>query len=362
MQDTTFEKYEEPAEVAPTRMQRIRGAASTAIGALVALSLLLALGLWFYRLGVRDAQNVPIIQSSSEPVKIRPSDPGGAVAPHQDVSSYEIAETAPSSATAAVIAPSPAVPQNEDVAMGELSKPDPEASAEVPAAETASQPQTSPSAGISAPAPSDNTGAPTQDDTALSSGDEVASLIASLDSDDSSDTPASRAIVPVPKDQAETPAPSTPEDAAQEPASEAGAPTEAEAETEPAVESGSVFAPANSPRAPNRPSDLRARVETAAVQAKQDETDLASRAANSSIQIQLAADPDEAAIRARWRRIFNANKDILRDKALAVQTTSSGGTTFYRLRVGPFDSRAKALAICEALKARGQDCIVARNS
>ncbi|MEM7061367.1 MAG: hypothetical protein AAF557_27635, partial [Pseudomonadota bacterium] len=120
MQEPTFERYEEPAEVAPSRFARVRGIVSTAIGAVVALSLLLALGVWFYRLGVRDAQNVPIIRASTDPAKVRPEDPGGTTAPHQDVKSYEIAESGQPSAVAALVAPEPAKPSREDVAMAEL--------------------------------------------------------------------------------------------------------------------------------------------------------------------------------------------------------------------------------------------------
>jgi cell division protein FtsN len=63
-----------------------------------------------------------------------------------------------------------------------------------------------------------------------------------------------------------------------------------------------------------------------------------------------------------WKRIQKANADILRDRTLAIQTTISGGTTFYRLRVGPFKDGSEARAVCQALKGRGQDCLVARNS
>ncbi|MEM1299589.1 MAG: SPOR domain-containing protein, partial [Pseudomonadota bacterium] len=85
-------------------------------------------------------------------------------------------------------------------------------------------------------------------------------------------------------------------------------------------------------------------------------------AAKSRVQIQLAANPDQGAVRKMWDRVRRANEDILRGRALAVQTTVSGGTTYYRLRVGPFKDAAEARNVCQALKARGQDCIVARNS
>jgi SPOR domain len=115
------------------------------------------------------------------------------------------------------------------------------------------------------------------------------------------------------------------------------------------------------PLPPARPADLRARIEESVRSAEASAAELARRAAASPVQIQLAADPDEEAVRAMWRRISQANSDILHDRDLAVQKTVSGGTTYYRLRVGPFAGTTEAHAVCQALKARGQDCIVARN-
>ncbi|HUF55429.1 MAG TPA: SPOR domain-containing protein, partial [Thermohalobaculum sp.] len=100
--------------------------------------------------------------------------------------------------------------------------------------------------------------------------------------------------------------------------------------------------------------------------ASQEEVDravrLAARAALSRIQIQLGAFTDRAFTEAEWRRIAETNSDLLDGRALAIQPTTSGGTKFYRLRVGPFDDRAEASRVCEALQARGQDCLVAENS
>lgn len=358
MQEARFEKYEEPAEVSPSRFARVRGVISTAIGALVALSLLLVLGVWFYRLGVRDAQNVPIIRASTDPAKIRPQDPGGTTAPHQDVKSYEIAEAGEPSAVAALVAPEPAKPAREDVAMGEL-KPDEGDDSEVDrlinqaigerAQEAEALEQTAsvdtqptqpvvqqPAAQPTAPAVKPAAETPSEPEA----GDTV---VASIETAETQDT--ANALPPV--------QPATPADEA-----------EAQAQDEqpqPEITTGTAYAPAISPRAPSRPANLAARVQSAAAEAQQDETNLASAAANSTIQIQLAADPSKDAIRSRWRRVYNANKDLLREKALAIQTTQSGGTTFYRLRVGPFTNRSEAVAVCQALKARGQDCLVARN-
>jgi len=46
-------------------------------GAIASIALIVGIALWTYRLGVRDAQDVPIIQAMAGPAKIAPKDPGG---------------------------------------------------------------------------------------------------------------------------------------------------------------------------------------------------------------------------------------------------------------------------------------------
>jgi hypothetical protein len=128
-------------------------------------------------------------------------------------------------------------------------------------------------------------------------------------------------------------------------------------QAEPAPAGGEGFAPLP----PARPTDLRARIDASVRSAEENAADLARRAAESPFQIQLAADSDAEAVRAMWRRISQANSDILHNRELAVQESVSGGSTLYRLRVGPFGGASEARAVCQALKARGQDCVVARN-
>ena len=315
----------------PSRLARLRRALSTAIGAAVAVAVLVTLGVWFYRLGARDAENVPIIRASAEPTKTRPDEPGGAVTPYQEITSYEIAGSGPASTTAVVIAPPPPEPRREDVPMGALS-PEPAgasgAADRAPGAASRRLPQaaaTTPGANAEpADAPVEEAeiaevpGA-VEEDGAMTEADEIAALVREATMD--------VALAPKPDP---TDAPDVP---------------------------GEPFAPLP----PARPSDLHARIAASVRSAEESAAELTRRAAESPVQIQLAADPDEETVRAIWRRISQANSDILHNRELAVQETVSGGTTFYRLRVGPFGGASEARAVCQALKARGQDCIVARN-
>ena len=255
---------------------------TTWIGAAVAFVVLLGLGTWFYQLGVRDAQSVPVIRASTEPVKVRPENAGGEVTPHQDIASYD--------AGSANRAPEPR-PQ--------LAEPAPEpAEEDIPVVE---------------PEPA-----------------------------------------PEPEVSVATVAPDVQEPVAPEPEAE----PVVEETPPPAPVESSRLAPAFSPSSPRRPSDLAARLDRAARNAEQDQDRLADQARSSRIKIQLRASPNRNEIVSAWRRIQDQNRDVLGSKALALQTTTSGGTEFFRLRVGPFRNRAEANSVCEALRARGQDCIV----
>jgi hypothetical protein len=293
----------------PTRLARLRRGLSTAIGATVALALLLALGVWFYRLGARDAENVPIIRASAEPTKTRPEEPGGAVAPYQEITSYEVAGSGRTSAAAVVVAPPPPEPRREDVPMGTL----PPVPAKQPGEASAEEPEEEPEI-------AEVPGA-LAEDAAPSQAEEIAALVRQATMD----------VAVAPKPDPTDPGP--------------------------AAAGEARFAPLP----PARPSDLRARIEASVRSAEQSAAALTRSAAESPVQIQLAADPDEDVVRAIWSRIAQANSDILHNRELAVQETVSGGTTYYRLRVGPFGGAQEARAVCQALKARGQDCIVAPN-
>lgn len=61
------------------------------IGAGATLALILGAGIWGYRLAVRDAHGVPVIQAMQSPMRIAPEDPGGKIADHAGLSVNRIA-------------------------------------------------------------------------------------------------------------------------------------------------------------------------------------------------------------------------------------------------------------------------------
>ncbi|MEM7422172.1 MAG: hypothetical protein AAF334_00535, partial [Pseudomonadota bacterium] len=294
MQETAFDEYD-PAEAEPTRFSRLKGIASTVLGALLAMALLVAMGVWFYRLGVRDAHTVPIIRAALEPAKSRPEDPGGMVAPHQDVTSYEVAEDAPAQVAAAVIAPPPPEPRDDDLAMGALAAD----TLAVPAvdaptngvatpevAPTPSQPQSpdaeqalaGPAANRQAPNRQAPIGSPAPEGRSQSAGDpgsqrpegtgntlaqnrtETAPLEGQNAVHSAPAETAPAGTVPRAPERANTQAETTGLPADTQPGDAASELAQSQPEAPAKILGGTKFAPGLSPVAPRRPADLQTRV------------------------------------------------------------------------------------------------------
>ena len=59
-------------------------------GAALSLLLVASIIIWAYRLGVRDARDIPVIRALDIPARVQPDDPGGTVEPHQGLEVNEI--------------------------------------------------------------------------------------------------------------------------------------------------------------------------------------------------------------------------------------------------------------------------------
>ncbi len=75
----------------PGRSARLGNLASIA-GALTSVALVVGLGVWGYRLAVRDVTGVPVIRALEGPARIAPDDPGGELARHTGLSVNGVAE------------------------------------------------------------------------------------------------------------------------------------------------------------------------------------------------------------------------------------------------------------------------------
>lgn len=118
--DFDDEYYAADEDVQQGRLGRFGERASTWVGAALALLLIGGLVVWAYGLGKRDATAIPVIRAALEPAKVQPDDPGGAVVPHQDITSYTAGSGVSAPSEVAIGAP-PERPTEADVAMGTLS-------------------------------------------------------------------------------------------------------------------------------------------------------------------------------------------------------------------------------------------------
>jgi hypothetical protein len=87
-------------------------------GGLTSLALVLGLGVWGYKLAVRDVNGVPVIQALDGPLRISPSDPGGEIADNQGLAVNTVAAvgTAAPPPEKLVLAPRPVELAPEDTA------------------------------------------------------------------------------------------------------------------------------------------------------------------------------------------------------------------------------------------------------
>jgi cell division septation protein DedD len=136
MRDESYLDYDVDASDAPAARPS-RWAA--AIGAVASVALLAGVVAWSYRLGVRDANDVPVIRAVAGPTKVQPEDAGGAQFAHQGRAVYDLMSGTPDATADAQLAPAPETLAAEDVP-AETPAPSarpPEASAPVATADAA---------------------------------------------------------------------------------------------------------------------------------------------------------------------------------------------------------------------------------
>ena len=87
------------------------------LGAALSLALAIGIGVWAYKLIIRDVSGIPVIAASKEPMRIAPEDPGGTSAQNQGLSVNAVAEEGsvldPQKVT---LAPRPVVLVTDDLA------------------------------------------------------------------------------------------------------------------------------------------------------------------------------------------------------------------------------------------------------
>ncbi|WP_422395579.1 SPOR domain-containing protein [Roseovarius phycicola] len=295
-------------------------------GAAISLALVVGIGVWGYKLLIRDVSGVPVIKAAEGPLRVQPQDPGGTEFQHQGLAVNDVAAvgTAADPADRLVLAPEPL----------ELSLEDTPQVATV-ANEVAKQAAAAQEANVSEPVT--QTEAETEV-AALEVVDRLAQGVEPLGE-----------LQPAPEVEAlpQTETVITTEDVAEETPVTEGLgrslrpqlrPTRVAASTDSvaeAVAASVATASANS---------TSALVEVSAIPAG---TRLAQLGAYESAEVAAQ----------EWTRLSGQFSEYLGDKQQVIQRAQSGGRTFYRLRAMGFADLNDARRFCSALVAENAECI-----
>lgn len=342
MADVDLDEFGDGYAAPPVgRMSRILHLAGT----VTSVALVIGMGVWGYRLAVRDVTGVPVVRALEGPMRIAPENPGGEIADHQGLAVNDIASdgTAAPPPERLVLAPRAMDLAEDDVAgLAPLAPPvedddslvDPSRPAvpDLPDAEGATLTAMA-AEGAAAPlATEDPALDPTQEAVALALAEALAegaepltdlgdaggtletldgTEVALLRDPALADAFVKKSLRPLPRPAA-------------------------------VAQTGAGGAPATSFAMAPAPEPA--------------EVDPATLAAGTRL-IQLGAYDTADEARAEWAKLRARFPDLMNGKALVVQSAESGGRAFFRLRAQGFDGEDDARRFCTALLAENAACI-----
>ncbi len=288
-------------------------------GAVVSLALVVGVGVWGYKLLVRDVSDIPIVRATAGDMRVRPEDPGGQLAQNQGLSVNTVTSDGASEARAQELrlAPKPTDLDDED-------QPIAQAAAVVPRRQQPLAPVVAAEPEVQAPAGEDIV-------AALESGsvdDIVAQLtngVAPLEPTEAESAPVLASVTP----QA-VPALLTGEGV--------------QVSLRPALRPNRNFVATN------------AVAVSAPAAATGGEVAAASLPAGTRL-VQLGAFDSPEIARAQWGQLNARFTPFMEGKKRIVMKAKSGGRTFYRLRAMGFDDIGDARRFCSALLSESVDCI-----
>lgn len=121
---------------------------------------------------------------------------------------------------------------------------------------------------------------------------------------------------------------------------------------------------AEQPKTAAKPAETPAEkpVEKAAAQPAEKTPRPATKPAQPAVSyaVQLVSARTEQAAESEWKRLSKKHKEIIASMPHAISKTVVTNGTFYRLRVGRFDKRDDAKALCDQLKKKKQECFVVK--
>lgn len=319
------------------------------IGAVVGgMALLGALGAFALSFGGDGSTDAPaIVRADDQPIKVKPTNPGGTTVPNQESKVYDSvagtsAATDPQQERLVTTAEEPVEmvmpPADEDVDIGDLAA----GEAEAPAAKSEDR--------IEQILDEDQGAA---SEVAAVAPRKVRTMIVKPDGTlVPREDPAPVAV--------ETPA--QPEATASVPATTAGVPEmDATAPQEPALKPAAVetasTTPDAAPIAPQRPAEQPIDV---VGEVKPDRVAAVSAPAAGAWAMQIASQPSEAAAQSSYQDLARRYGSVLNGQPVnIVKAEIAGKGTFWRVRV-PAGSRNEAVSLCERYKSAGGNCFVSK--
>lgn len=299
-------------------------------GAAVSLALMVGIGVWGYKLVMRDVTGIPVVQAMEGDMRVAPENPGGEVALHTGLSVNAVPAEGEAGAfeDTLMLAPASIDLAQEDIEVQPLAEAD-EVVPVDPRAETADAVDAVLTALTEEP--SAPTG-PLETDDILALADQIASGATPL-----TELAEGEAVAPSVAINGEVVAPAIEVISRDIP----GVATS----LRPFVRPANLVVPASAP-APTAaaPAPVQASVtsETIPVGTK---------------LVQLGAYPSPETAAEAWAKLQGNFGDYLAGKEQLIQEASSGGRTFYRLRAQGFAELSDARRFCAALEAGNADCI-----
>jgi len=331
--------------------RRISKLVNTA-GAVMSVALIAGVGIWGYRLLVRDVTGVPVVRALDGPMRVQPENPGGAQTAHQGLAVNRVQSDGVAEPTAQrlVLAPTGAGVTEEDQAG--LRRPVPRENATSVA--EAADVEIAENQGDEIIAPALLQEAVTAPNLPAVIDDGEGVEVAMIDPTASEPSATDRAVAEAMAlaDEIATKA---------EPLSELN---EVTAKVPVAIISASIAGVSRSPRPSGRPAGLNTTPATASVEvvaaqvvsAPATEVDAETISAGTRLAQLGAYDTAEIAQK-EWDRLYGRFTEYMEGKSRVIQKAQSGGRTFYRLRAMGFEDLSDARRFCSALLAEKAACI-----
>jgi hypothetical protein len=309
------------------------------VGAGLSCALIIGVGVWSYKLVMRDVNGIPVVRAMEGPMRLQPETPGGSTADHLGLAVNQVAGSgvAAPPADRLVLAPRPVALTQEDVPAADL----------MALAQVFPMPMPSVDPSVNVMEQTDSLaaltgGAAQSGETDIMGGARIEQAAFVMPAPDSMSEMVDQILAQV----------------LQSAPDEADSSAESAAISVPAVEGGI----GQSLRPQARPASMvRAAASTgaAAVQPASltvQDVDAASIPAGTRL-VQLGAYDSPEVAKREWDRLAARFGDYLQGKSRVIQLAESGGRNFYRLRAMGFADINDSRRFCSALLAERAECI-----